>query len=269
MVNVFSFCLYGPENPKYYKGLLENVYLAGKYFPDWKVYVYYGTDVEPGIIDHLGLCTSVVLRPTGLLGAPNMIQRFFAIDEPGIDVMMVRDADSRIHWKDRWAIRDFLAKPEFVAHTIRDHKEHTAKLMGGLWGLRKSSGLNMKSEYMNYREDTSLGHRLAHDQNFLGDVIYPKVLDQLLVHYSFHKRINETNTVLFPFEWSGDVFCGRTEDVFYDIPQPSIKRTPLIPEVHVRVRESPSETPPAFPSEVKVVPPQSSNIQPLNFLRRK
>jgi len=223
MVNVFSFCLYGPENPKYYRGLLENVFLAGKYFPTWKVYVYYGSDVEPGIIDHLGLCTSVVLRPTGLLGAPNMIQRFFAIDEPGIDLMMVRDADSRIHWKDRWAIRDFLSNPEYIAHTIRDNHEHTALLMGGLWGLRKTSGIHVQTEYANYKEDTTRGHRHAHDQNFLADAIYPKVLPNLLVHYSFTRKFAGEKAVLFPFEWSGDVYCGRIEDTFVDKPQPSVK----------------------------------------------
>jgi hypothetical protein len=223
MVNVFSFCLYGPYNPRYYPGLLENVYLAGKYFPDWKVYVYYGSDVEQGILDHLGLCTSVVLRPTGLIGAPNMIPRFFAIDEPNVDVMMVRDADSRIHWKDRWAIRDFLSRPEYIAHTIRDHKDHTAYLMGGLWGLRKSSGIHVQTEYANYKEDKSKGHRLAHDQNFLADVVYPKVLPKLLVHYSVARAFPGERAIPFPFEWSGDVYCGRIETSFVDRSQPTTK----------------------------------------------
>ncbi len=220
MVNVFSFCLYGPPNPKYYTGLLENVFLAGKHFPTWKVYVYYGADVDPAIIDHLSVCTSVVLRPTGLLGAANMIRRFFAIDEPDVDLMMVRDADSRIHWKDRWAIREFLAKPEFVAHTIRDHKEHTAYIMGGLWGLRKSAGIHMETEYANYHEDLTKGHRHAHDQNFLADVVYPKVVLKLLVHYSGGKRLEKEHCVPFPFDWSGDTHCGKVEDSFVDNPQP-------------------------------------------------
>jgi hypothetical protein len=234
MVNVFSFCLYGPYNPRYYPGLLENVYLAGKYFPDWRVYVYYGADVDSGIVDHLGLCTSVVLRPTGLLGAPNMIQRFFAIDDPDVELMMVRDADSRIHWKDRWAIRDFISRPECVAHTIRDNQEHTAYLMGGLWGLRKSAGLHMQTEYANYKEDTTKGHRHAHDQNFLADVIYPKVLPKLLVHHSFSRAFPGERAIPFPFQWSGDVFCGKIEDSFVDKPQPIVKT--YIDILHNRIR---------------------------------
>ncbi len=220
MVNVFSFCLYGPENPKYYRGLLENIFLAGTYFPTWKVYVYYGPDVEESMIRHLEACTSVVLRATGQLGAINMIHRFYAIDEEGVDLMMVRDADSRIHWKDRWAIRQFAQQPQFVAHTIRDNIEHTADMMGGLWGLRKSSGLNMHAEYASYKEDAEKGHRNGHDQNFLSDVIYPKIVDRMLVHYSNNRRKLGETAVEFPFEWINDVYCGRIELEYLEMPEP-------------------------------------------------
>lgn len=226
MVNAFSFCLYGPENQKYYRGLLENIFLAGKYFPTWKVYVYYAPDVTEGMVNHLSLCTSVVLRPTGVLGAINMIHRFYAIDEPEVEVMLVRDADSRIHWKDRWAIREFVARTEFTAHTIRDNVEHTADMMGGLWGLRKSAGLTLHTEYAAYTEKPHLGHRVGHDQNFLSDVIYPKVLPTLLVHYS-NKRIKKgEHAVEFPFVWSNDVYCGRVEGEFLDHPEPPKKLPP-------------------------------------------
>jgi hypothetical protein len=226
MVNAFSFCLYGPENQKYYRGLLENVFLAGKYFPTWKVYVYYAPDVTEGMVNHLSLCTSVVLRPTEVYGEPNMIHRFYAIDEPEVDLMMVRDADSRIHWKDRWAIREFASRTEFGAHTIRDNIQHTAEMMGGLWGLRKSAGLSIRALYAEYKGRPDLGHRNGHDQNFLSDVVYPLVLPTLLVHYS-NKRIKKgEHAVEFPFDWTNDVYCGRVELEFLDHPEPPRKPTP-------------------------------------------
>lgn len=223
MVYAFSFCLYGPENSKYYRGLLENIFLAGKYFPEWKVYVYTGADVEESMVKHLEACTSVVLRPTGQLGAINMIHRFYAIDEPAVELMMVRDADSRIHWKDRWAIRQFAQQSQFVAHTIRDNIEHTADMMGGLWGIRKSSGLNMRAEYAHYKEDPEKGHRNGHDQNFLSDVIYPKVRDRMLVHYSNTRRKVGEHAVEFPFDWINDVYCGRVELDYLERPEPPQK----------------------------------------------
>lgn len=155
-----------------------------------------------------------------------MIERFYAIDEPDVEVMMVRDADSRIHWRDRWCIREFMKSP-YVAHTIRDNGQHTAKIMGGLWGLRKSAGISMHEAYASYHEDTALGWRLAHDQNFLGDVIYPKVLNRLLVHYSNGRRYTDEYAVEIPFEWTNSCFCGLTEGRFIDRPQPPLKIKPF------------------------------------------
>lgn len=265
MVNAFSFCLYGPENPRYYPGMLENVYLAGKHFPDWMVYIYYAPDVTESMINHLSACSNVVLRPTGITGPKNMIHRFFAIDEPHVYLMMVRDADSRIHWKDRWAIREFMAS-QCIAHTIRDNAEHTARMMGGLWGLKKISGVRVRSEYENYTEDESLGHRNAHDQNFLADIIYPKVLSRLLVHYSQAPIFQgEVNAVRFPFDWSNDVYCGRVENAYVDMPPPP-KRFGYLPPVSTRVYETSVQ--PFLIQEASFVPTKPEAMS-LNFLKKK
>jgi hypothetical protein len=229
MVHAFSFCLYGPENILYYRGLLENIFLAGKYFPDWKVYVYTGADVEESMMRQLEACSSVVLRPTGQVGPINMIHRFYAIDDPDVELVMVRDADSRIHWRDRWAIREFVRQPQFVAHTIRDNIEHTADMMGGLWGIRKSAGLSLRAQYAAYTEDPEKGHRNGHDQNFLSDVIYSKVVSRMLVHYSNGRRKIGENAVEFPFDWANNVYCGRVENDYLELPQPPQKRGPRLP----------------------------------------
>jgi len=229
MVNVFSFCLYGPENPRYYPGMLENIYLAGMYYPTWKVYVYVGSDVPEEFIQRMAAFSNAVIRKTGITGSKNMIERFFAIDEDGVELMMVRDADSRIHWRDRWCINEFL-KTNLIGHTIRDNIEHTAKLMGGLWGMRKIPGFSVRKEYENYIEDPNLGFRHAHDQNFLADVVYPKIVNQLLVHYSHGRvRIGEQYAVEIPFQWTNDRYCGRIEGQPYiELPQPPLPKTPFV-----------------------------------------
>lgn len=228
MVNVFSFCLYGPRNPRYYLPLLENIQIVAQYFPEWKVYIYVAPDVDSEYARVLGTYSNVVLRPTGVLGEPNMIRRFFAVDEPEVDLMMVRDADSLIHWRDRWTIHRFLEKTDFVAHTIRDHRCHASRIMGGLWGIRKSSGLVIANEYAEYcKAPTDLG--VAHDQNFLGVQLYPKIKDRLWVHYSDGTLVHSTKAgefemnprrifdnesgELIPFQWTENMFCGRVEGV--------------------------------------------------------
>jgi len=210
MVNAFSFCLYGPSNPRYYTPLLENIGIVQQYFPGWKVWIYIAPDVDPSYVAVLRTYSNVVLCPTSTLGAANMILRFYAIDHPDVEIMFVRDADSLIHWKDRWAIQRFLEQPQYVAHTIRDHKDHTSKLMGGLWGVRKSVGLNIEEQYKTYlKNPIDLG--IAHDQNFLSARIYPLVLPNLLVHYSNDRLVSGENGEPFPFAWSDEIYCGKIE----------------------------------------------------------
>lgn len=207
MVNVFSYCLYGPNNPRYYVPLLENIKLISSYFVGWRVRIYLGSDVDVQYKDVLKTYNIVDIHETGVTGPINMIYRFYAIDDPDVDIMMVRDADSLVHWKDRWAIHEFL-KSDFTAHTIRDHKDHTSKLMGGLWGIKKSSGLNIQHEYEEYlKHPTDLG--IAHDQNFLSCQLYPKVSQSLLVHYSNGRVFEGEYGTEFPFQWTEDLFCGQ------------------------------------------------------------
>jgi len=220
MVNVFSFCLYGPENPIYYRGMLENIVLIGMFYPQWKVYVYIAPDVTEEMRSTLRACSSVVLRETGVLGAPNMIHRFYAIDEPGVDLMLVRDADSRVHWKDRWAINQFL-ESKSIAHMIRDNLSHKVEMCGGLWGIRKSAGLNMHALYEEFKTRT-VESKAAHDQDFLIYMVYPRIASRMLVHYSFDDLLGKYERgVMFPFPWTNDIFCGRPETTDYvERPQP-------------------------------------------------
>jgi hypothetical protein len=61
----------------------------------------------------------------------------------------------------------------------------------------------------------------------LADVIYPKVVDRMLVHYSNQRRIADEHAIEIPFEWSNDCFCGRTEGKFSDRQQPSLQVKPF------------------------------------------
>jgi len=208
-MNVFSFCLYGPYNARYYPGMIENIQLIHTHFPGWFVFVYVGSDVTAEMIGTLQRAPYVVVKLTGKTGIENMIERFYAIDEPDVQTMFVRDADSRIHQRDRWAINEFM-NSQFTAHTIRDHKEHSASLMGGLWGLRKSAGVNIREEYEAYKLNPE-DRGIALDQNFLSCRIYPKVKGGLLVHHG-GGPVGRLETVRpFPTPWTDASYCGKVE----------------------------------------------------------
>jgi hypothetical protein len=221
MTRVFSFCIYGPPNPKYYTGLLENLQLIDQHYPGWGIFVYVGADVPREYIDMLSRRNNVAIRETGIVGHKNSVYRFFAIDEPWVDLMMVRDADSRVHWKDRWAIRSFLAS-NYTTHIIRDNKYHTNEIMAGLWGIRKNPTIpSIRSLFLEWTpvsggsgsEDDP--HGFGIDQNFLKLVLYEKLRANAYVTYSNHRIMPGEIGIEFPFEWDHAVYCGRLEEINY------------------------------------------------------
>lgn len=227
MVNAFSFCLYGPTRDIYHSGFLENVELVKRHYPGWVVYAYLGSDTEPAFRERLLAEPVVRVRDTGVAGSKNMIHRFFAIDEPDVDVCFFRDADSRIHWKDRWAIDSFM-KTGCMCHIIRDNPEHNARIMGGLWGLRKGAIPSVRKLYAAWiPANDGFGNPndvegFGVDQNFAGLEVYPRVSERSLIHFS-HNRLEDEMTMRFPFPYTNDIYCGRVQTVpFVDSPAPTM-----------------------------------------------
>jgi hypothetical protein len=207
------------------------------HFPGWGVFVYIGNDVPGDFIEKLQQIPNVYLRYTNAIGEVNMVHRFYAIDEPGVALMMVRDADSRIHWKDRWAIHNFLPRTDFIAHLIRDHEQHYIPLLGGLWGLRKVTGFpTIQSLFHSFDPTTYTKQYKGLDQKFLAAKVYPLIQERLFVHYSHTLIKRNEQGLAFPFQWSPSLFCGRGEVVNTeqrDVPPPQMRWT--LPHVPMRL----------------------------------
>ena len=222
MVNAFSFCLYNSYNPLYYDGLTENIKIIHKYYPDWAIYVYIGNDVTEEYINTI-FVRNVRIIHTNATGHINMAHRFLAIEQPGVDLMIVRDADSRVHWKDRWAINEFVNSP-YLAHTIRDNPVHAIPMLGGLWGLKRKANVPVLMCFEHYNVEQKNANDIGKDQTFLNFYIWPRVKNTLLVHTSITYREGPEHIVFFPFPYTNDIYCGRVEGPdFKDSPGPVVQ----------------------------------------------
>jgi hypothetical protein len=231
MVLAFSFCIYNAMNPLYYVGLLENIELIQKHFPEAFIYIYIGNDVPDWYVIELRVRKNVILRFTNETGPRNMIHRFFAIDEPEVDIMFVRDADSRVHWKDRWAIREFLNTPSAKVHVIRDNPQHGTAIMGGLWGMRKVPDISIRSLHDEYKISGAKGYGMGLDQDFLIDCIYPRIMHSILIHSSQTWKYRSGEVLHpFPFTYTNDIYCGRVESSNYVEPSVSSIDPALVEE---------------------------------------
>ncbi len=206
-MKVISFCVYGSSD-KYCKGLDENLKLIQSSLSDYNAFVYVGDSVPGHWIEQYQSYPFVKLIQTNIVGMYNRCQRFLAIDDPNVELMVVRDTDSRLHERDIWCIKHW-EQSEHLFHAIRDHPEHGALILAGLWGIKKSN-LNIElllKQYLNKNNDINY---VQYDQYFLRDIVYPLVCSNAIV-YVFNERMRMTNQehiCKIPLEVLDNNFCG-------------------------------------------------------------
>jgi hypothetical protein len=209
MVNVFSFCIYG-DNFMYTGGLIENLNMIQELYPDFQVWIYAGSNVPKDMIDKYSKYKQAKLIYCKEADASLMSTRFFPIDDESVDICFIRDADSRIHKRDQWCIQQFLQSDKLF-HIIRDHYCHQRRIMGGMWGIKKGS-LSEKIEDMYnswIQSRMEKKDKYQADQDFLEDIIYPKIKNNVLITADRH-RFGDEQTIIIqePVGNNGHDFVG-------------------------------------------------------------
>jgi len=209
-MKVISFCIYGSQQ-KYCIGLLENIEIIKNKLPDFYIFIYVGNGVPNDYIEKYSQYDKVRIFYTNVIGYNTRIHRFFAIDEDDVNVMIVRDCDSRIHNRDIWCILHFIQSKYYV-HTIRDHPEHRSHIMAGLWGLKKGL-LNRKLRdiYSLYNKNNIDFNEIQHDQSFLRDMLYNTFIKYMIIYVNNQNlRLTKNEIIcLIPFKIQDNEFCGQ------------------------------------------------------------
>jgi hypothetical protein len=131
-----------------------------------------------------------------------MMWRFLACDDEDVDVMISRDSDSRLSFREKKLV-DLFIESDKIFHDVRDNGSHNIT-MGGMWGIKKGHSINMKYEIDNFKKSMSYGH----DQNFLNHVISPRFVGKTLLHCStYHNSIPISK---------GDILSDLIENPFND-----------------------------------------------------
>ena len=172
--------------------MIKNVELIQTHFPDWFTYIWVGDGVPEDIIFTLHEKKNVKLLPTNENGLINMSYRFFSIDFPDVEVMCVRDADSRVTERDKACVEDFVNSDKLF-HILRDHPNHSHPIMGGMWGIKKGYlNRNLQKSFNDWRQ-THSATEFWNDMDFLKSFFYPFCLPETMIHDEYQ--------TLEPREW--------------------------------------------------------------------
>ena len=129
----------------------------------------------------------------------SLMWRYLAIDDEDVQIMISRDADSRLSYREKKCV-DIFMESDKVLHSIRDNINHP-NIMAGMWGIKKNNKVNLFKKLSNYNIQTD-----DCDQKFLREEIVPIFSDSYLIHCSAYldnfpvKKENEY--------FVGMVFCG-------------------------------------------------------------
>lgn len=177
-----SFGLYGTD-PKYTQGAVRNAELAPIYFPGWKLRYYVRDDVPKPIIDKLKSFAhvEVVHGQDDIDGAAaGMFWRFTIADDKQVDRFIVRDVDSRLNARDRFAVQEWIDSGRGV-HIIRDHVNHCIAMNGGMWGAKRGAVKHMLRKILEWQDTHSYGA----DLSFLQVMVWPDIVQDQLAHDSY------------------------------------------------------------------------------------
>ena len=179
-MKVISFSLWG-NNTRYTMGALQNASLAKIVYPEWKCRFYVGQSTSVDIIMQLEEFDNVEIVYMPEDGDwTGMFWRFLAASDPNVDVMISRDCDSRLWFRERAAVDEWLASDKDF-HVIRDNPQHGVPILGGMWGARGGILSDIRNKIAAY----SKGDFWQVDQNFLRDLIWPQVRDNTFTHDEF------------------------------------------------------------------------------------
>lgn len=212
MKKIISFSLYGSDN-KYTHGAICNAELAKIIFPDWECRFYCGDSVPSQVVEILKGYDNTEVIPMKEDGSFSyMMWRFLPIDDDDVEIMLSRDTDSRLSYREKFCV-DLFIESDFLLHSIQDHSCHD-NIMGGMWGMKKNDRISMID--MAKKWEGGLGY--FSDQDFMRYRVKPIFSDSVLTHCSHHHRnfpIEPKNNHYVGEIFPGDNYGRPTNHIFY------------------------------------------------------
>lgn len=187
-MNYVSFSLWG-DNPIYNVGIIKNAELMEIIYPNWKMVVFFDDTVPTDTIMKLEekKVETILFLDKSIYG---MFWRFYAVELPGCEYAIFRDADSRISMRESLAVNEWINSGKSL-HVMRDHPYHRIPagnnqmgILGGMWGIK--NGILPITEMIN-KFSKSKEHNYGNDQTFL-KTVYSVLENDRFTHDEFFER---------------------------------------------------------------------------------
>jgi hypothetical protein len=206
---LLSWSLWG-DQVRYLAGAVENAKLARWLYPEWTARFWVDDSVSPETLEALRAAGAEVLEAPRWPGwHGGLFWRLLAADEPGFVRWGIRDCDSRLTYRERLAVDQWIASG-LPLHTVRDHPGHKQPIMGCCFGGQRAAVQDMAGLIARWRT-TGHGDHYGSDEAMLRELLWPQVKDQTLVHTDLGDMYGHGGYLLpFPCRsWENGRFVGE------------------------------------------------------------
>ena len=188
-MKVISYSIFGKE--KFYRvGLLRNVELAKKLFPDWKVFIHLNPNYEDKqFLRDINQPNTEIIDLKEEHPQDGFLWRMLPLEQ-NYDAVIVRDVDTRLFERDKKLV-DYWLDSDCKYQVCRDNFGSYQPILAGLWG-GKNSNLKIKNNWDIWKKYQ--GNKLW-DQGFLKKYVYPEIRKDLLVFSEHTIYLGETNII--------------------------------------------------------------------------
>jgi len=176
-MKIIAFSLFG-DRKIYCQGAVENAKLAKRIYPDWHARFYVEKGVSKRYVEEILSHGAEIVECKGVGPYDGLNWRFKPFLDPNIDVWISRDCDSRLSYREKMAVDEWLESDKSV-HLIRDSHNHAYTIMAGMFGVNNKifheryGVLDCGNEIQNNRDD---------DQTFLNKILWPIIKNDHFCH---------------------------------------------------------------------------------------
>jgi hypothetical protein len=180
--NLIAFSIWGGD-VRYLNGAITNAVVARYLYPGWTARFYTDESTPPpfreALVQNGAQVVMVEDLPADRFG---LFWRFLVEDDPDVDIYLVRDADSVMNIKERWAVADWLESGK-AFHVMRDNPQHSELMLAGMWGAHRGNiGAMRKRIEDSVQAGRNIGNNSTLDQHFLRNVIWPIARNSVKIH---------------------------------------------------------------------------------------
>jgi GR25 family glycosyltransferase involved in LPS biosynthesis len=219
---VISFVIWN-DIPRYNVGLLRNLKLAKKFYPDFISYIYVhypsvNKKLFQTIENEFSNIKIIKKFDEKIRMKRFMLFRLEPYLEEDVDILLSRDIDTKIQPKEVLAVYDWINSNRSL-HIMRDHPQHFPRILGGMFGIRcrQIPKLDLINEIESFYEKNG---EYVDDQEFLNIFLYQKIKPyDRMIHDEIKKyEGNECLNYALPYEHDGlFIGCYIYEDETTDI----------------------------------------------------